>query len=292
LSDTAHRGSIFQETAAVLKQTAFPGRQFVLRIRAPRAAEFARPGSFAHVTCDAAIPLRRPLSIMRTDQHEGWIELLYKVVGRGLDALSMKQPGDELSVLAPIGNGFVPDPRYPNLIGIGGGVGIPPIVFLGERLSTEASFRLCVFMGSELPFPFETVVSRLQINAMPRTAERAMKLLESCGVPSRLASGSGIEGAHAGHVTDLARCVLEASDRDEIRETMLLACGPEPMLAATAELAREFGVPSRLALEEYMACGVGGCAGCTVLVTTRDGPAMKRVCVDGPVFDGAAIYPP
>jgi dihydroorotate dehydrogenase electron transfer subunit len=38
-----------------------------------------------------------------------------------------------------------------------------------------------------------------------------------------------------------------------------------------------------------MACAVGGCAGCTVLIDTSDGPAMKRVCVDGPVFDAATV---
>jgi dihydroorotate dehydrogenase electron transfer subunit len=39
-----------------------------------------------------------------------------------------------------------------------------------------------------------------------------------------------------------------------------------------------------------MACAVGGCAGCAVRVTTPAGPAMKRVCVDGPVFDAKAVF--
>jgi len=72
---------------------------------------------------------------------------------------------------------------------------------------------------------------------------------------------------------------------------LLVACGPEPMLRAAAKLAREFGLPCELALEEYMACAVGGCAGCTVLVQTPTGPAMKRVCVDGPVFPANQVYP-
>jgi dihydroorotate dehydrogenase electron transfer subunit len=64
------------------------------------------------------------------------------------------------------------------------------------------------------------------------------------------------------------------------------------MLEAVATLAEKFAVPSQLCLEEFMACGVGGCAGCAVQVQTPDGPAMKRVCVDGPVFAGDAVYPP
>jgi dihydroorotate dehydrogenase electron transfer subunit len=63
------------------------------------------------------------------------------------------------------------------------------------------------------------------------------------------------------------------------------------MLHAVATLAATFGLPCQLAVEEFMACGVGGCAGCTVEIATPDGPAMKRVCVDGPVFDARAGYP-
>jgi dihydroorotate dehydrogenase electron transfer subunit len=63
------------------------------------------------------------------------------------------------------------------------------------------------------------------------------------------------------------------------------------MLKAAAEVAGEFGLPCQLCLEEFMACAVGGCAGCTVQVYNEGGVAMKRVCVDGPVFEAASIYP-
>jgi dihydroorotate dehydrogenase electron transfer subunit len=62
------------------------------------------------------------------------------------------------------------------------------------------------------------------------------------------------------------------------------------MLATTAALAREFDLPCQVSLEEFMACAVGGCAGCAVRVETEDGPAMKRVCVDGPVFDARQVF--
>ena len=61
------------------------------------------------------------------------------------------------------------------------------------------------------------------------------------------------------------------------------------MLKAAAALARDFGLPCQVSLEEFMACAVGGCAGCTVRVNAPTGPAMKRVCVDGPVFDAMVI---
>jgi dihydroorotate dehydrogenase electron transfer subunit len=62
------------------------------------------------------------------------------------------------------------------------------------------------------------------------------------------------------------------------------------MLSATADLAREYSLPCQVCLEEYMACAVGGCAGCAVRIHTPEGPAMKRVCVDGPVFDAYSVH--
>jgi dihydroorotate dehydrogenase electron transfer subunit len=70
----------------------------------------------------------------------------------------------------------------------------------------------------------------------------------------------------------------------------VFACGPHAMLAAVAALARDYDLPCQVSLEEYMACGVGGCAGCVVEVQTSDGPGMKRVCVDGPVFHARQIF--
>jgi dihydroorotate dehydrogenase electron transfer subunit len=61
------------------------------------------------------------------------------------------------------------------------------------------------------------------------------------------------------------------------------------MLKAVQALAARYALPAQLSLEEYMACAVGGCAGCTVRVNLPTGPAMKRVCVDGPVFDAAIV---
>jgi dihydroorotate dehydrogenase electron transfer subunit len=116
-----------------------------------------------------------------------------------------------------------------------------------------------------------------------------MPLLDDWGVPSRLSSLQGYAGCYEGYVTDLARAWLGALSEDERAQVEIFACGPHPMLAATARLANEFGLPCQVSLEEFMACAVGGCAGCAVRINTPQGPAMKRVCVDGPVFDAAAV---
>jgi dihydroorotate dehydrogenase electron transfer subunit len=289
-AERPHRGTIFLEDAAVLDHRAFPGAQFVLRLGAPRCAAAATPGSFVHLTCGPGLPMRRPLSILRADARGGWIEVLYKVVGQGLAELALRRPGETLSCLGPIGQGFRVAPARPRLLLVGGGVGIPPMVFLAERIATEHGYSPLVLMGSELPFPFELATSRLPAPGLPAGATAAMPLLESLGVPSRLASLSGFPGCHRGYVTELADAWLASLDAKARSEVEVFSCGPHGMLVAVAALARRHGVPCQVSLEENMACGVGGCAGCTVLVQTPEGPAMKRVCVDGPVFDAASVF--
>jgi dihydroorotate dehydrogenase electron transfer subunit len=286
----AHRGTIFLEDAVVLDHQSFTGAQYILRLEAPRCAAAATPGSFVHLTCGPGLPMRRPLSIMRADRAGGWIEILYKVVGRGLAELALREPGETLSCLGPIGQGFRVDPARPRLLLVGGGVGIPPLVFLAERSAALGDCRPIVLMGSELPFPFERADSRLPVAGLPAGVTAAMPLLEGIGIPSRLASLSGFAGCHRGYVTELADAWLSSLDARTRAEVGIFTCGPHGMLVAIAALARRHGVPCQVSLEENMACGVGGCAGCTVLVQTPDGPAMKRVCVDGPVFDAAAVF--
>jgi dihydroorotate dehydrogenase electron transfer subunit len=117
-----------------------------------------------------------------------------------------------------------------------------------------------------------------------------MPLLEDWGIASRLTSLQGYAGCYEGYVSDLARLWLEQLSAEERAEVEVFACGPHPMLQAVATLAREFKLPCQVSLEEFMACAVGGCAGCVVPVQTNAGIAMKRVCVDGPVFDARAVF--
>jgi dihydroorotate dehydrogenase electron transfer subunit len=294
MSGREHRGTIFVEDAELLAQQEFPGGQFVIRLRAPKCAAAATPGSFAHLTCDPQIPMRRPLSIQRVDAKAGWVEILYKVVGPGLAALSQQPKGALVSVLGPIGNGFKPSPARPRTLLVGGGVGIPPMVFLAESLKErrDAEWQPFVLMGSEIPFPFQARPSTILVPGVPDGVIACMPLLDGWGVPSRLASLAGFPGCFEGYVTDLAAAWLASLDEPALAEVEMFACGPTPMLQAAARVARRFGVPCQVSLEEFMACAVGGCAGCAVPVVTDSGLAMQRVCVDGPVFDANAVFPP
>jgi dihydroorotate dehydrogenase electron transfer subunit len=294
MSERSHRGTIFVEDANLLETREYPGQQHVIRLRAPKCAAAATPGSFAHLTCDPLLPMRRPLSIMRADAKAGWIDILYKIVGPGLEALSKQPQGATISVLGPIGKGFVPSVARPRTLLVGGGVGIPPMVFLAESLKArrDARWSPLVLMGSEIPFPFQARPSTILVPGLPADVIGCMPLLEDWGVPSRLATLAGFPGCYDGFVTDLAAQWLGSLDAAALAEVEMFACGPTPMLQAAAKVARRFGVPCQVSLEEFMACAVGGCAGCAVPVVTDAGIAMKRVCVDGPVFDANAVFPP
>lgn len=288
----AQRGTIFLEDAPILAQQEFPGRQFVLQLHAPQCAQHATPGSFVHLSCDAALPMRRPLSIMRVDRARGSVEVLYKVVGPGLELLSHKRAGERISTLGPIGVGFTAHPERPRALLIGGGVGIPPMVFLSEvlRARADAPWLPLVLMGSEIPFPFRARPSTILVPGMPDGVIACMPLLDEWSIPSRLSSLAGFPGCFEGYVTDLAAAWLGTLQAQVLHQVEIFACGPTPMLRAVAALAQRFQLPCQVSLEEFMACAVGGCAGCTVRVQTPTGPAMKRVCVDGPVFEAASVF--
>lgn len=287
-----HRNTLFVEEAAIVARQDFAAQQYIFKLAAPRCARAARPGQFIHLACDPNVPMRRPLSVMRANAADGTIEILCKVTGAGLSALANKSLGDTVSLTGPIGQGFVPHANRPHTVLIGGGYGVPPMIFLAESLRdrNDAPWNPLVFMGSELPFPFRTRPSTILVDGMPAGVIAALAFLDEQGIPSRLSSRADFPGCHDGLITDLASAWLATLNSVALNQVELFVCGPTPLLKAAAQVARRFGVACQVSMEEYMACAVGGCAGCAVQVNTPQGPAMKRVCVDGPVFDAYAVF--
>ena len=286
------RDTIYVEDAAVLQHQALPGGQYLLRLAARATAARALPGSFIHLRCHEDLPMRRPMSIMRADPGAGWIDILYKVHGHGTGKLSGAGTGDAINLLGPIGKPFKLEGYRGMPLLIGGGVGIPPMVFLAEHLLKQAeTVKPFVIMGSEIPFPFSPRPSGILVERIPDAAIACMPLLEDWGIASRLTSKQGYPGCYDGFVTDLARHWLAELGEEQRRQVEIFSCGPTPMLQAVAALAGEFSLPCQVSLEEYMACGVGGCAGCTAPVFRNGEVSMQRVCVDGPVFQAAEVFP-
>ncbi len=288
-SPKSHRGTIFPTQAEILSHDAFAGDQYIMRIQAPEIARHAQAGSFVHIQCAPSLPMRRPISIMRVDQDAGWIEFLYKVFGEGTRLLSQRKVGEILDLFGPIGMPFKLHSERTRPLLIGGGVGIPPMIYLADEMRSQKQFTPFVIMGSEVPFPFSPRPSTIMLPGMPDGTIACMPLLEDWGIASRLTSTQGYPGCFDGYVTELAREYLNALDTAQRKQIEVFSCGPTIMLKAVAQLAKEFDLPCQVSLEEHMACAVGGCAGCTVKIKTDNGLAMKRVCVDGPVFDAHQV---
>lgn len=281
-------GSILVESARVTRHDYYAGAQHVLAFAAPKIAARAKPGSFVHMDCGPEWLLRRPMSIMSAAGGE--IEILFKQVGHGTFTLAELEPGDASELIGPIGNCFRALAERPRKLLIGGGIGIPPMIFYAEFLIAAGEPPPLVLAGSELAFPFELEPATLAVGGARIDGALAISRLQRQTVANRLASAAGIPGSYAGFVTGLADAVLAAMPESQRRATAIYACGPMPMLAAVAKLAARHDLPCQASLEEYMACAVGGCYGCTLEVMTEAGPAMKRVCVDGPVFDAARVF--
>lgn len=204
--------------------------------------------------------LPRALSFARAVPGDEGISLdfLFEDVGPGTERLSRAQPGEELLITGPFGNGFALEAgRWPVLIA--GGIGLAPIVALDDELRALDGVRSATFVGM-------------------RSSDHA----SACGLydlEHELATEDGSAG-HKGYVTDLVKPHLE-----DHAESTVYACGPPAMLEAVRALCEEADVPSQLAMESGMACGFGACYGC--VVPTKDG--YTRLCVDGPVIAGDAL---
>lgn len=186
---------------------------------------------------------------------DGELQFMIEDVGPGTKRLTELDAGDELLLVGPLGNGFAPprEGRAPLLVG--GGVGIAPLAIWQDELGGNAT----AILGF-----------RDQAHA------HGAALLTDATV----ATDDGSVGHH-GLVTELLGDELDAR-ADDIE---VYACGPPAMLEAVRELCRDHEVPAQLALESGMACGFGACFGC--VVPTVDG--YIRLCVDGPVLDGARL---
>ena len=282
-----HRDTISVNDCQVLAHYQFEADQYIITLESKEIADSTRPGQFVHLSVSGMLAMRRPISVMSVDADNGTFDLLYKIVGEGTKQLADRRIGDVLSVIGPIGNGFeLTDRKIPLLIG--GGVGMPPMIAIAQKIKDNAYYNPYVILGSEVPFPFEA--SQSSLNGFNSSKFYTMPLLEEWRVPCGLASLQDYEGVYKGYVTDLAREYLDSLSSSDLKEVEVFTCGPNPMLEAVSKLSNDYNLPCQASLEEYMACAVGGCAGCVVEVLTENGPAMKRVCVDGPVFDAKTVF--
>ena len=224
-----------------------PG-MFVIGLRAPEVAGTVRAGQFVNLGWTRGPLLRRPFSVYRA--HGDDIEVVLKAVGVGTAQLLAMAPGDRVSCLGPLGRGF--DFRDRNAVLISGGLGVAPMP-LAARDARAAGMRVTWVHGA-------------------RTAAELCS--ESEGDSVVWATDDGSQGFHG---TAVAAAAGRAQGALPFDADLVLACGPNRMLAAVAERWPD----AQVAVETYMGCGTGVCLGCAVPLT---GGGYDRACTEGPVY--------
>ncbi len=201
--------------------------------------------------------LKRPFSLYRTTS-EGFVQILYRVKGKGTRLMSSFKSGTVLKVLGPLGNGFPLPVAGKQPLLVGGGLGIVPLVALAESIKQNSPI---VFVG-----------------ARNRDEVLAENVLSETGHHIEIVTDDGSQGRR-GLVTDMLEDFLRKSTMP-LSSYVLYGCGPRPMLKALSDIAGRLGIECYVSLEEHMACGVGACMGCVV----KTPAGYRRVCKEGPVF--------
>ncbi|TMF96298.1 MAG: dihydroorotate dehydrogenase electron transfer subunit [Chloroflexi bacterium] len=212
---------------------------FVLGFHAPEIANSVRAGQFVNIGWTPGPLLRRPFSVYRAE--DSHIEVVLKAVGVGTEQLLAMQIGHRVSCLGPLGRGF--EMTGSGVVLVSGGLGVAPMP-LAVRDARAAGMEVTWVHGA-------------------RTA--ADLCAEADGDRVIWATDDGSQGFHG-------TAVVAAPDAD-----LVLACGPNPMLAAAAERWPH----AQVAVETYMGCGTGVCLGCAVPLH-RGG--YDRACTEGPVY--------
>ncbi|HEX2072599.1 MAG TPA: dihydroorotate dehydrogenase electron transfer subunit [Geodermatophilus sp.] len=236
-----------------------------LALAAPEIAERAEPGQFVAFAVGgptSAMLLRRSIAI--SGAGAGRVTVVIAAHGPGSTWLAGLRGGDTVDVVGPLGRPFpMPEPGTPALL-VGGGYGAAALVGLAARLRAAGSAVAAVSGAAS--------ADRLcSVDELGRFAD-----------PVAVTTDDGSAG-RPGRVTVAVDDLLD-------RAGVVYACGPMPMLRAVAAAATARGIPSYVAVEESMACGIGVCMTCVLPVVGEDGRTrFSRSCTEGPVFGGDRV---
>ncbi|MDO9516018.1 MAG: dihydroorotate dehydrogenase electron transfer subunit [Syntrophales bacterium] len=256
--------------ATVFSQRETVKGHFLMTVKAPASFREAIPGQFIMVRLEGSTPpfLSRPFSIysIYSQGNDTFVEIFYKVVGKGTLAFSRLQEGDALNILGPLGRGFDIPPSCKKIVLIAGGIGVAPLSFLAQHCGedTRGTEIICYLGAGSL----ETVAG--------------LDRLEKICSAVEISTDDGSRGYH-GPVTGLFKRDMGLYPEDT---TWIYSCGPRPMLRGLQKLLKDQPCVCQVSLEERMACGIGACLGCVVSLRP-DGAegSLVRVCKEGPVFD-------
>ncbi len=243
--------------------------------------------------------LRRPFSLAgRADSAEGaLLDVVHRVVGIGTAWLAGLKPGDPIDLIGPLGNSFsLPNDKHTALL-VGGGVGLPPMFYLAERLRAEG-WESVAFVGA-MTRDLLAVDLEDDIDPNPEGIPAlCARQFARHNIPTVITTDDGSLGLR-GRITDGLSRLLESFPQSLARQTVIYTCGPEPMMHAVADLADRFRIDCQVCLEQAMACGMSTCQSCIVRIEERNLPhgqtpdgrpwRYRLACSDGPVFPSGKV---
>jgi dihydroorotate dehydrogenase electron transfer subunit len=252
--------------------------------------------------CHRMALLRRPFSLAGRgdDQHGSWIEIVHRVVGVGTGWLAELKPGDAVDLIGPLGNSFTLPPHKSLGLLVGGGVGLPPMFYLAQRLHREG-WDAIAFVGAMTRDLLAVTLDPLVVPNLVGLPTFCVREFAACDFPTVLTTDDGSLGL-PGRITLGLTQILQGLPAETLRNTVVFTCGPDAMMRAVAELADAKGVECQVCVEQAMACGMGTCQSCVVRIDadsvgevaqarTESGRPWryKLACTDGPVFQSTQI---
>jgi dihydroorotate dehydrogenase electron transfer subunit len=239
------------------------------RIQAPRGrglAEGARrsSGPFFNLLCPSPdvgeLFFRRPQSVYRIDRRRGRIKFLYKCVGRGTRGLATLEKGEALNMVGPLGVGFRLDPAWRHIVVLGRGVGIATLGPISQ-LARESNVGVSAILSArDKDF--------VMADTFFREAGDVVSVLDTDG-------SSAVENVEA----ILQRLIAER------RADAFFTCGSNRLFQLMKKIGKIHDIPGQVAMEQVMACGLGPCYVCVRTFEVAGKKELRRVCIEGPVFD-------
>ena len=235
-----------------------------LVVEASSKALSVTPGQFFNLLCPSPdvgeLFFRRPQSVYRIDRPRGRIEFLYKCVGRGTRGLATLRKGDDLNMVGPLGVGFKLDRAWRHIVVLGRGVGIATLGPISQ-LARERRVGVTAILSARNP-------DFVMADALFREAGEVVSVLDTDGT-------SAVENVES---------ILQNLAVNK-RADAFFTCGSNRLFQLMKRLGREHNIPGQVAMEQVMACGLGPCYVCVRTFEVNGQQELRRVCIDGPVFD-------
>jgi dihydroorotate dehydrogenase electron transfer subunit len=233
-------------------------------LAASEKALAVKPGQFFNLLCpspDAGeLWLRRPQSVYRIDRANGRIEFLYKCVGRGTYGLATVKAGDALNIVGPLGVGFHLDPAWKNIVVLGRGVGLATLAPISQ-LAGENGVGVTAILS-----------------ARGRELVMADDLFGKVGTVVPV-----LDSDRSSDVENVER-IIEGLISARLADAFF-TCGSNRLMQLMKRLGKAHGIPGQVAMEQVMACGLGPCYVCVRTFEVNGKKELRRVCIEGPVFD-------